>query len=228
MIVNGSITLPFRDRTEAGRVLACRLRAYAGRRDTIVFALPRGGVPVGAEIAAGLHAPLYIFVVRKLGAPGHPELAMGAITSGGKRLINHAVTQALNVAESEVEKAICHETRELERRERLYGRGRPSPEVKDKIVILVDDGIATGSSMMVAVQALREQGAGRVIVAVPVAPPGAISQLNTLAGEVVCLAQPEPFAAVGQWYNDFSQVEDHEVCRTLDRLLDRASGLQAA
>lgn len=228
MLVEGSFSLPFRDRTEAGRILANRLSAYAGRRDTIVFALPRGGVPVAAEIAESLRVPMYVFVVRKLGVPGHPELAMGAITSGGKRLINRAVTHSLNIPESDIENVVCCETRELQRRERLYGRGRQLPQVKDKNVILVDDGVATGSSMLLAVQSLREQGAGRVIVAVPVAPPAAVSELNRLADEVVCLAQPEPFAAVGQWYKDFSQVEDQEVCRTLDRLIERAPEIRAA
>jgi predicted phosphoribosyltransferase len=167
-------------------------------------------------------------VVRKLGVPGHPELAMGAITTGGKRLINRTVTQTLNIPESDIEEVARQETRELERRERLYCRGCQLPQVKDKIVILVDDGIATGSSMMVAVQSLREQAAGRVVVGVPVAPHIAVSQLSPLADEVVCLAQPEPFAAVGQWYRDFSQVEDHEVCRTLDRLIERAPEARAA
>ena len=228
MTINESFTLPFRDRTEAGRILAMRLRAYARRPDTIVFALPRGGVPVAAEIAESLGAPLFVFAVRKLGVPGHSELAMGAITSGGKRLIDRAVTGALHIPERDIEEVAWHEARELLRRERLYCRGRQMPDVKDKIIILVDDGIATGSSMMLAVQALREQGAGLIVVAVPVAPAGAVSQLSHLADEVVCPAQPEPFAAVGQWYEDFSQVEDHEVCRTLDRLIERAPVLRSA
>jgi putative phosphoribosyl transferase len=228
MTINGSFSLPFRDRTEAGRILATRLHAYADRLDTIVFALPRGGVPVAAEVAERLHAPLFAFVVRKLGVPGRPELAMGAMTSGGMTIMNRAVTSALRIPDHIVEKVAWHETREMLRRERLYSRGRRMPDVKDKIVILVDDGIATGSSMMLAVQALRERGAERVVVAVPVAPPEAVSELYQRAGEVVCLAQPEPFVAVGQWYKDFSQVEDHDVCQTLDRLLDRTSELQPA
>jgi putative phosphoribosyl transferase len=153
---------------------------------------------------------------------------MGAITSGGRKLMNWAVTSSLSIPEHIIEEVAWHETRELQRRERLYSRGRRMPDVKDKIVILVDDGVATGSSMMLAIQALREQGAERVIAAVPVAPPGAVSELFRLADEVVCLAQPEPFAAVGQWYKDFSQVEDREVCKTLDRLLDRTPELQSA
>jgi predicted phosphoribosyltransferase len=228
MTVNGSFSLPFRDRTEAGRVLATRLYAFADRPDTIVFALPRGGVPVAAEIAESLHAPLFAFLVRKLGVPGRPELAMGAMTSGGMRIMNRAVTSALSIPDDVVEEVAWHETRELQRRERLYSRGRRTPQVKDKIVILVDDGVATGSSMMLAVQALRERGVKRVVVAVPVAPPEVVSQLYQLADEVVCLAQPEPFIAVGQWYKDFSQVEDHDVCQTLDRLFDGTPELQSA
>jgi putative phosphoribosyl transferase len=197
------------------------LDAYAGRRDTVVLALPRGGVPVAAEIAEKLRAPLFVFVVRKLGVPGRPELAMGAITTGGKRLMNDAVTIALQIPESDINEVTWREMQELQRCERLYGRGRKLPNVKDKIVILVDDGIATGSSIMLAVQALREQGPGRIVVAVPVAPSGAVAQLSPLADEVVCLAQPEPFSSVGQWYHDFHQVDDHEVCCTLDRLFER-------
>lgn len=228
MTINPTVSLPFRDRTEAGRLLGARLRLYAGRPDTMVIALPRGGVPVAAEIAETLQVPLFVFVVRKLGVPGREELAMGAITSGGKRLINRAVTSALSIPESEIDQVAWQETRELLRRERLYSRGQPMPDVKDKIIILVDDGIATGSSMVLAVQALREQEAGRIVVAVPVAPTGAVSQLGCLADEVVCLSVPEPFAAVGQWYQDFAQVTDHEVCRTLDRLIEQTPELQPA
>jgi putative phosphoribosyl transferase len=228
MMVRGSFNLPFRDRTEAGRVLAERLRLYAGRRDTMVLALPRGGVPVAAEIAERLDLALFVFIVRKLGVPGRPELAMGAITSGGKRRINRAVTNALAITDSDIEEVARHETKELQRRERLYSRGREMPDVTNKIVILVDDGVATGSTMMLAVQALHEQRVARVVVAVPVAPAAAVWQLNSLAHEVVCLAQPEPFDSVGQWYEDFSQVEDSEVCRTLDRLAKRTRELQFA
>jgi putative phosphoribosyl transferase len=223
-----NFSLPFSDRTEAGRILANELRTYAGRRDTIIFALPRGGMPVAAEIAEKLHLPLFVFVVRKLGVPGQPELAMGAITSGGKRLMNRAVTNSIGITEDDIEEVARHETRELQRREQLYNRGRQKPDVKNKIIILVDDGVATGSTMMLAVQALREQGASRVVVAVPVAPASAVSQLSSLAHEVVCLAEPEPFDAVGEWYNDFSQVEDNEVCRTLDLLAARTPELQLA
>jgi putative phosphoribosyl transferase len=228
MTINSIVSLPFRDRTEAGRLLAARLRLYAGRSDTMIFALPRGGVPVAAEVAETLRVPLVVFVVRKLGVPGQEELAMGAITSGGKRLINRVLTSELNIPESQIDQVVWHETRELLRRERLYSRGQPMPDIKDEVVILVDDGIATGSSMVLAVQVLREQEAGRIVVAVPVAPTGVVSQLGCLADEVVCLATPEPFAAVGQWYQDFAQVTDHEICRTLDHLIERTPELQAA
>lgn len=228
MTVNSIASLPFRDRTDAGRLLAARLRLYSGRSDTIVLALPRGGVPVAAEIATSLRLPLRVLVVRKLGVPGQEELAMGAITSGGKRIMNHAVTTALNIPESAIDQVAWQETREVLRREKLYSRGQPMPPIRKKIIILVDDGIATGSSMVLAVQALREQDAGRIVVAVPVAPSGVISQLGCLADEVVCLAMPEPFASVGQWYEDFTQVTDHEVCRTLDSLMERRQELQPA
>jgi len=228
MTANPIVSLPFRDRSEAGRLLAERLRFYAGRPDTVVFALPRGGVPVAAEIAEALQVPLFVFVVRKLGVPGREELAMGAITSGGKRLINREITTTLNIPESEIDQVARQETRELLRRERLYSRGLPMPDVTNKIVILVDDGIATGSSMVLAVQSLRDREAGRIVVAVPVAPAGVASQLGCLADEVVCLAAPEPFAAVGQWYQDFVQVTDHEVCCILDHLIERTPELQPA
>lgn len=228
MNTDNNLTLPFRDRTEAGRILGHRLQGLAGRGDLIILALPRGGVPVAGEIATVLGAPLFVYVVRKLGVPGHEELAMGAITSGGKWLVNRAVTSARHIPESIVDAVARKETQELRRRERLYCRGRRMPDVKGKIVILVDDGIATGSSMMLAVQALREQGAGRVVVAIPIAPASAVSQLRSLADEVVCLAEPEPFMSVGQWYKEFRQVTDHEVCCILDRLFERTPELQSA
>jgi predicted phosphoribosyltransferase len=228
LTINPIVSLPFRDRIEAGRLLGARLRAYAGRSDAIVFALPRGGVPVAAEVAAALRAPLFVFVVRKLGVPGQEELAMGAITSGGKRLINRTVTSELNIPERVIDEVAWHETVELLRREKLYSRGQHMPDVKNKTIILVDDGIATGSTMILAVQALREQGAGRIVVAVPVAPADAVSQLRRLADEFVCIALPEPFVAVGQWYRDFAQVTDHEVCSILDLLIARTPELRSA
>jgi putative phosphoribosyl transferase len=219
---------PFRSRSEAGRLLAAQLRAYANRGDTVVLALPRGGVPVGAEIADVLNLPLQVFAVRKLGVPGREELAMGAVTVGGKTLINRAVTVALHIPEEEIQMEVEQELRELERRERLYGRGQKAPDLKGKLVILTDDGIATGSTMMLAAQVLRAEGAVYIVVAVPVAPAEAIAQLHQVANEVVCLATPEPFAAVGQWYEDFHQVTDHEVCTILDRLFERRRDLKSA
>ncbi|HLW54552.1 MAG TPA: phosphoribosyltransferase [Candidatus Angelobacter sp.] len=220
--------MPFPNRSAAGRLLGEDLRALAGRSDIVVLALPRGGVPVAAEIAEVLDAPLFVFVVRKLGVPGHKELAMGAITSGGKRLINRAVTTTLHIPEDMVDRVAWEETVERMRRERLYGRGREMPELNDKIVIIVDDGIATGSTMMLAVQALREQQPGRIVVAVPVAPAEVVSQLSSVADEVICLAEPQPFVAVGAWYEDFHELSDQEVCTILDRVLERQPELKSA
>ena len=223
-----NVNLPFHDRSEAGKLLAGKLQSYANRRDVIVLALPRGGVPVGAEIAAALKAPLFVFVVRKIGVPGREELAMGAITSGGRTLINHAVTAALHMSDDEVRLAAARELREVSRRERLYSRGEQMPDLKDKVIILTDDGIATGSSMLLAAQALRAEGAGYIIAAVPVAPAETVSQLHRVANQVVCLAEPEPFVAVGEWYEDFHQLTDHEVCVILDQLLERTAELKTA
>jgi putative phosphoribosyl transferase len=221
-------SLPFRDRSQAGWLLAAQLRSYANRPDSVVLALPRGGVPVGAEIAAALNLPLYVFAVRKLSVPGREELAMGAITSGGRTLINPATVNALHISAREIELEVEQELRELARRERLYTRGQRIPELKNKLVILTDDGVATGSTMLLAAQALRAEGAAYIVVAVPVAPAETASQLHQVANEVVCLATPDPFVAVGQWYLDFHQVTDHEVCLTLDRLFERKQELQSA
>ncbi|MGZ4828918.1 MAG: phosphoribosyltransferase [Candidatus Angelobacter sp.] len=207
----------FRNRTEAGRVLAHRLQAYLHRPNVIVCALPRGGVPVGAEIAGVLGVPLTVFIVRKLGVPGQKELAMGAITSGGMRLINHSVTEALNIPASVIEDAAKREMLEIVRRETIYSRGRAMPDMKDKTVILTDDGVATGSTMILAVRALRQRGSREIVVAVPVAPSDTVSELRGIADEVICLSEPEPFRSVGIWYEDFEQVDDTEVCRILDR-----------
>jgi len=228
MTFERKLSLPFPNRSAAGRLLGEDLRALAGRSDIVVLALPRGGVPVAAEIAEVLDAPLFVFVVRKLGVPGHKELAMGAITSGGKRLINRAVTTTLHIPEDMVDRVAWEETVERMRRERLYGRGREMPELNDKIVIIVDDGIATGSTMMLAVQALREQQPGRIVVAVPVAPAEVVSQLSSVADEVICLAEPQPFVAVGAWYEDFHELSDQEVCTILDRVLERQPELKSA
>ena len=225
---NANITLPLSDRNEAGRLLAGRLQAYANQSNVIVLALPRGGVPVGAEIAEALHCPLFALVVRKLGVPGHEELAMGAVTSGGRAMINHALTSRLHISAHDVALIVERELIELRRREHLYSRGYPMPDVRDKVIILTDDGVATGSSMLLAVQALRAQGAKNVIAAVPVAPAETVARLKDAANEVVCLAEPEPFVAVGSWYEDFHQLSDHEVCQVLDRMFERTPQRQSA
>ena len=201
----------FHDRAEAGRVLAADLAGYAGRSDLIVLALPRGGVPVGYEVARALGAPLDVFLVRKLGLPGHEELAMGAIASGGIRLINEDVVHAYNVSEQDIESVTAAEQNELERRERMYRDGRPLPPLEDRTVILVDDGLATGATMHVAVLALREKFPARIVVAVPVAAAETCDEFRTIVDDILCAETPAPFYAVGLWYEDFSQTTDEEV-----------------
>jgi putative phosphoribosyl transferase len=201
----------FRDRSEAGRVLARLLKPYADQPGLIVLALPRGGVPVAFEVARALHAPLDVFVVRKLGVPGHEEYAMGAIASGGVRVLNDDVVDYLGIHEDAVEDVARAEQAELQRRERLYRGDRPAPPVEGRTVILVDDGLATGSTMRAAVRALRLQSPARLVVAVPVAAEDTCVALRSEADEVVCARTPEPFRAVGLWYDDFSQTGDDEV-----------------
>jgi predicted phosphoribosyltransferase len=202
---------PFQDRVEAGRLLAARLSALANRNDVVVLALPRGGVPVGAEIARALGAPLDVFVVRKLGVPGHEELAMGALASGGVRLLNDDVVQHLDIPASAIDTVTKYEQHELERRERAYRDDRPPLALAGKTVLLVDDGLATGSTMRAAVAAVRQQQPSKIVVAVPVGATSTCASLGEDADEVVCLRQPEPFIAVGLWYRDFSQTSDDEV-----------------
>jgi putative phosphoribosyl transferase len=201
----------FRDRREAGRELARRLSAYAGRGDAAVLALPRGGVPVAFEVAKALGLPLDVFLVRKLGVPGHEELAMGAIASGGARVLDSEVVRAYRVSEEELRRVTAVERRELARREIAYRGGRPALELKGRTVILVDDGLATGSSMRAALAALEPLSPARVVVAVPVAPRSTVSALGDAADEIVCLKMPEPFLAVGMFYEDFGQTSDEEV-----------------
>jgi predicted phosphoribosyltransferase len=207
------IVRPFADRREAGSELAGRLQAYAGRPDVIVLALPRGGVPVGYEVARALSAPLDVFLVRKLGVPGHRELAMGALASGGVRVLDQRLIDYLGVPQNAIDAITREEQLELQRRERAY-RETAAPDLANRLVILVDDGLATGSTMRAAVQAIRQQQPARVIVAVPVGSPEACRDLSTVADDVVCARAPEHFAAVGQWFRDFSQTTDDEV-RTL-------------
>jgi predicted phosphoribosyltransferase len=207
----------FLDRFEAGRLLAERLRHYAGRDDVVVLALPRGGVPVAHEIARALDAPLDVFIVRKLGVPGHEELAFGAIATGGVRVLNADVVRDLGIPPAWIEAVTEQQQRELERRERVYRDDRPAPDVAGKTAILVDDGLATGSTMWAAVRALRRLGPARIVVAVPVADPDVCAGLRTEAEEVVCLDTPRPLRAVGAWYEDFSQTTDEEVRELLAR-----------
>jgi putative phosphoribosyl transferase len=206
----------FRDRIDAGRRLAERLSHYVGKPDVVVLALPRGGVPVAAEVARALDAPLDIFLVRKLGLPGQEELAMGAIASGGSQVLNTSLLRRLHVPPETINAVALRELRELDRRERAYRGPHAPPAVRGKTVILVDDGLATGASMHAAVAALRAQGPARIVVAVPVGAPSTCEDLHQLADEVVCAEMPEPFSAVGQWYDDFSQTSDEEVRQLLE------------
>jgi predicted phosphoribosyltransferase len=205
----------FRDRCEAGRVLADRLTSYENRPDVLVLALPRGGVPVGYEVAHALQAPLDVFLVRKLGVPGHEELAMGAVATSGVRVLNDDVVKPLGISDHMIEAAAAQELEELSRRERLYRGGRPVPDMSGRTVILVDDGLATGATMRAAIQALRQQQPARVVVAVPTASPDICEALRSEADDVICVMTPEPFFAVGHWYDDFTQTTDDEVRRLL-------------
>ena len=207
----------FRDRTEAGRALAESLAHYANRRDTIVFALPRGGVPVAYEVARALDAPLDVFIVRKLGVPGHEELAMGAVATGGVRVLNEPVVRSLGIPDSVIDSVAAAEQKELERRQRLYRGDQLAPEVGDKTVILVDDGLATGSTMLAAVKALQQQQPARIVVAVPTAARETCEALKAEVDEVICAVTPEPFYSVGFSYEDFSQTTDEEVRDLLAR-----------
>ncbi len=207
----------FANRTEAGRLLAEKLAKYAGRDDVIVLGLPRGGVPVAYEVARHLRAPLDVFLVRKLGVPGFEELAAGAIASGGVRVLNEDVLRALPNAEQTIESITARERAELERREHEYREGRPAPELQNRIAILIDDGLATGATMRAAVKALRQRGAAKIVVAVPVGPPDTCREMAQEADEVVCLSTPVFFQAVGQYYEDFSQISDEEVRDLLAR-----------
>ena len=207
----------FGDRREAGQVLASELGAFAGRSDLLVLGLPRGGVPVAWEVARALDAPLDVFLVRKLGVPGHEELAMGAIASGGVRVINDYVVQSLRIPEHAIDAVAAREQEELERRERAYRGDRPPPEVREHTVILVDDGLATGSTMRAAAAALREQRPRELVVAVPVAARETCDAFRSEVDQVVCAMTPEPFYAVGMWYRDFSQTTDEEVHELLEQ-----------
>ena len=201
----------FHDRTEAGRVLAADLAAYAGRSDVIVLGLPRGGVPVAYEVARALGAPLDVFLVRKLGLPGQEEFAMGALASGGIGLINEQVVEAYGISDAEIEAISAAEQRELERRERSYRDGRPLTELAGRTVILVDDGLATGFTMRAAVLSIRLESPARIVVAVPVAAAETCDEFREIVDDIVCSETPEPFQAVGIWYEDFAQTTDAQV-----------------
>jgi erythromycin esterase-like protein/predicted phosphoribosyltransferase len=205
----------FRDRADAGRHLALQLREFAGRSDVVVLALPRGGVPVAAQVAASLGAPLDVFLVRKLGVPGHPELAMGAIAEGGIRVLSGELIRQLGIPQGAIEQVAVRERLELDRRGTLYRAGRPAPHVTDRTVILVDDGLATGATMEAAALALREHKPARIVIAAPVGAPETCARLKRVADTVVCASMPEDFSAVGLWYEDFDQTTDEEVTRLL-------------
>lgn len=217
---SGTTRTRFRDRQDAGRQLAEALSRYAGQDDVLVLALPRGGVPVGYEVARALRVPLDLMLVRKLGVPGHEELAMGAIASGGVRIVSKDVISTLGIPEREIAAVAAAEEQELGRRERAYRDARPPLAVRGRTVILVDDGLATGATMRAAAAALRAQDVKRLVVAVPVAPPETCEALRAEVDDVVCAREPEPFLAVGVWYEDFTQTTDDEV----RELFARATG----
>jgi putative phosphoribosyl transferase len=214
----------FKDRMHAGELLAKRLSEYAGRPDVIVLALPRGGVPVGFAVAKALQAPLDVMVVRKLGVPGHEEFAMGAIASGGEYVLHHDLVQRIGIPDHMIEATARRELAELERREQLYRAGRPPLQLRGCTVILVDDGLATGATMRVAVKAVRKAQPARVIVAVPAGAPETCSEIGKEADEIICYCTPTPFYAVGLWYEDFSQTTDEEVTKLLEEARQWQSG----
>jgi len=216
-----SIKLPFANRVRAGRLLGEALRAHAQRRDVVVLALPRGGVPVAFEIAEAIDAPRDLMLVRKLGMPGHAELAMGAIAFGGVKVMNPDVVEAGSISEAAIEAVVRRERAELDWRQRAYRGDRPAPRVEGRCVMLVDDGLATGATMRAAIQAVRFQQPERIVVAVPVAPPDTVAVLRGEAEEVVCLATPDPFMAIGCWYEDFPQTSDDEVKALLARAWEK-------
>lgn len=212
----------FHDRTQAGRVLAERLASYKGRDDVVVLALPRGGLPVALEVCRALRAPLDVFVVRKLGVPGHEELAMGAVASGGVRIINQHVVGELGIREADIDRVAKSEQREVQRRESRYRGDRDLAQLAGKTVILVDDGIATGSTMRAAIDAVTSEQPNRVVVAVPTAAASTCDEIGKKVDDVVCAMTPEPYYAVGAWYVEFPQLTDDDVRRILDEAADAA------
>ena len=214
----------FANRTEAGRLLAEKLEKYANRSDVVVLGLPRGGVPVAFEVAKHLQVPLDVFIVRKLGVPGFEELAAGAIASGDVRVLNEDVVRAIPYASEAIEAVTARETAELQRREQIYREGRPPPELRDRTVILVDDGLATGATMRAAITALRQHSTAKIVMAVPVGPPDTCDELGHEADEAICLSTPAFFQAVGQYYEDFSQTSDSDVRTLLTAAAQEISG----
>jgi putative phosphoribosyl transferase len=212
-----ALSRPFRDRVDAGQTLATHLRKYARRPDVLVLALPRGGVPVAYEVAKALDVPLDVFIVRKLGVPGHDEYAMGAVASGGIRVISDDVVRSLGLTDADVERVAQRELAELDRREQQYRGDRPEPQLHEKTIILIDDGLATGSTMKAAVKAIAAKRPGAIVVAVPIAAPETCRELADVVHEVVCAVTPEPFHAVGLWYDDFRQTTDEEVHDLLEK-----------
>jgi putative phosphoribosyl transferase len=211
------MTVRFRDRKSAGQQLASKLSAYANCTDVLVIGLPRGGVPVAAEVAKALHAPLDICLVRKLGVPGHEELAMGAIASGGVRFLNDNVLDLLEISDESIDEVAAREFRELKRRDRVYRGNRPPPDLRDLTVILVDDGLATGSTMRAAIAAIRHQSPQQIVVAVPVGAPDTCDAIRGEVDEVVCFMLQDPLYAIGLWYENFTQTTDEEVCKLLEK-----------
>ncbi len=209
------MALKFHDRAEAGQCLAQRLKAYTNRQDVLVLALPRGGVPVAYPIAKALNVPLDLCLVRKLGVPGHKELAMGAIATGGIQVLNREVVSSFGISKWQIEAVAAQELEELERRDRTYRGQRSPPAIQQHVVILVDDGLATGSTMRAAIAALKQQHPQRIIVAIPVAPPDICQHLQAVVDQLICLKTPDPLYAIGSWYQDFSQTTDAEVCELL-------------
>ena len=207
--------MKFKDRTEAGQILARKLTAYANCADVVVLALPRGGVPVAFEIATALNLPLDVFLVRKLGVPGQSELAMGAIANSGVRVLNQDIVRSLRLSDAVIDKVAAQEQQELERRERLYRDDRPIPQLHERTVIIVDDGLATGATMRAAIEALRQQQPARIVVAVPISSPETCRDLAVEVDEIICVETPQPFCSVGLWYEDFPQTTDEEVCALL-------------
>ena len=216
------ITLPFKDRIEAGRILGEALESYAGRSDVLVLALPRGGVPIGFDVAKAIDAPLDLMLVRKLGVPGRSELAMGAIATGGTTVLNPDVVSLLNISDDVIEQVVTREKLELRRRDNAYRGDLPEPELRGRCIILVDDGVATGATMRAAIEGLRQKALSGIVVAVPVGASDTLKLLGNAADEVICLATPVRFYAIGQWYSNFAQVTDDEVRDLLARSREEA------